>query len=305
MANEITAYSGPPTLETYDPNWGARWETIDQELQRTRKEMEGMSLADSRHASAQQLADDLNHQLLDAFHAQFRTAADYKAWSLEKLKEKADRCRKVLILPDLPNDATVPQIREWIANGYEMIEGQDYRRLPVGQPEGVQAFQSKLPLNATRVTFYLSYETLGRFYDARVTIEQTQRQAFVCFHHIPDSISMTPTNAIERNATVIRTTLLPHLKTENITFFIHVPSAAGGLLLGEKFSKVDMHWSGDSYTSPQWTHYKVVPPAIREAEIKPYEEPPWCEKEPAPIHPGSYSGGRLATFGNWLKKKIL
>lgn len=296
-----------PVLPTFDPNWQAKQDDILRQIQELNQELENPSLSPESRLAKECSQSQLTYSLSEVFHAQFRTADDYKAWVLEKLEEKAQAECKFLALPELPEDASVAQIRDWQRRGYDMLREQGYPKLPVGQPDGVDGFGADVPAGSQRSSFHLSYEGIRGFpSEVRCTLEQTPQKVLVCFHHIPDSTGTSPTNAVETLATGIKQEFLPNHTPESISFFIHIPAAVGGHCPGEAFQKVDMTWTPQGYASPRWTYYKQIPPAIRAAEIAPYDPPPIPEKHSSliPITPARPGNKGSSTVGKWLGKLI-
>jgi hypothetical protein len=70
-------------LDTYDPDWEARWNAIDDELEKED--------AKPYEARSQRQAESLLNQLHEAFHARFRTTGEYAEWTENNVRKQAKR----------------------------------------------------------------------------------------------------------------------------------------------------------------------------------------------------------------------
>ncbi len=246
-----------PVLPTYDPNWEQRHDRLVEQIK-----------SPDRSRGPQEM-DRLVAEMHAAFHAQFRTTADYAAWAQKTITEQAAREGKVLAQPAPPKGATVDQIDSWGEAAYQALRRLDYPQLSVGQPPGLLFFNDAMPQGARRVQGPIALADYRGALTSRIaTIEQQNGLVGICLHEsMRSDFAVAP--VIERVATQIHQTMFPDFDPGHLRFFLYAQPEIGGPWVGEQFVNVGMKIGRQGYHDPGIKVYERVPALLRQGNDSP------------------------------------
>jgi hypothetical protein len=171
-------------------------------------------------------------------------------------------------------------------------------RLPVGQPEGLEAFSDTAAPGLTRSWRQFSPQELypggyarGSGVRTLMTVDAREDGWHVCFMHDAGSPGMSVTNAIEllasavyREACAIAEAGIPQarglrawfgrgrlsrqpparLDPRRFHFYQHVPP---GQSSREEFDRVALRFADGAFNDPQWIGYPIIPKLIQSARF--------------------------------------
>ena len=116
-------------LQSYDPDWEARWERANAEFQRWKAIASNRGSVDAEYYRALASMDAAGTELRRAYTAQFRTVGEYRAWRLKWLWNA--HAWPWLNIPAMPESLTVNEVRR------RLDEAEQYlRTLRIWYPHG-------------------------------------------------------------------------------------------------------------------------------------------------------------------------
>jgi hypothetical protein len=153
--------------------------------------------------------------------------------------------------------------------------------------------------------------TLNDDIETLITVDQRPEQMLVCLMHDPRNRGANVSSNIEQLATIIyneanalhqqspvadnterkngfssisgffkrmANKINPNLDPKQFRFFVYMPPSSSSTFGKEQFLKADMAFKDGAFKDLQWTHYDVVPPAIKQAHLD-----SMTEIRPAPL----------------------
>ncbi|WP_159013941.1 hypothetical protein [Acidisoma sp. S159] len=299
------AYRNPD----YDPNWQERHDA--HALARDRAQQEAIGLIEAgqmpsdayAHAHARwQDHDAVCKAALTT--SQHETVQDYAAWLFRSAPpDRSDHDVGVFVpVVDFEELRTMEEATAAWSRIHNLVEEavNDQRcSLPIGQPEGMVAFEDATSPNLTRNWREFTPRELypgGAAGTAGVwtlmTVDAQVDSWHVCFTHRWGSPGISVTNAIERLATAVyreasaiaaqpssgrvgpgfrigrllgRKPAL--LDPGRFHFYDHTPPAPSGGWR-EDFSWVALRFENGEFKNPEWQHYQVIPHVIQSARFE-------------------------------------
>jgi hypothetical protein len=203
-------------LDTYDPDWKAKWQAIYDALQK-----ENRKPVDER---SQSRAEALLTELHAAFHTQFRTTGDYAEWTEQNVRDFA-KSQGVpdFKVPRFERDGSVERTRNLYSLLVDRIKIEAntiYTTLELDYPAAGQAFALELDKNETRTTSVMTHEyNMPTFEGSMISGVETRTAPYgyliehrnacvnVCFFQLSDE-GPGPINCVEDLATKLYNTEL-------------------------------------------------------------------------------------------------
>lgn len=134
-------------LDTYDPDWEKKWEAIHAELE--------AEYAKPYDDERRDRTRELTAQMLDAYHAQFRTTGDYAQWTENNLRQMLTYKHGIedFNIPSFPLDNSVAATRKLYSAISERMNIQEkaaLQSLALDYPVGEAPFAFNLDSGETR-----------------------------------------------------------------------------------------------------------------------------------------------------------
>lgn len=289
-------------LDTYDPDWEARWEAANARCDALRPAM----LA--RHANGQRAAcaaewRKASDALHSAFHAQFRTVDDFRGFRVDWFAAGHDGEEPATAIPD---GLTLQELHAHLdrLSATARAAVRERERLPPRDPPGLAAFRTPASVDAERHVAHLELDIPDHSRSVRclLAVEATPHAAHLCFVWVRDGGSVC--NDIEALATYLCRERLYRRRgwrglfglrgmgghwTADIAIYEYDPFRASDSSQ-DSFERVAMRWDhSKGFADPSWHAYPSVPVWL--ADVADY--PPSTVTLPAS------SGVRLPPSPRW------
>ena len=271
-------------LDTYDPEWEARWETANarcEALLATPGTEQRLTVAQRAARTAEMKA--VARTLQDAFDAQFRTVDDYRDHWLKWFPVSHGREQPATAIPD---GLTLPDLRTHLARlSASAPIALRQRDCPAPQdPPGLAPFRSPQPADVERYVEHIELHIPGYLEPARclLAVETTPCAAHLCFIWVKDGASVC--DHIEALAThVYRERLrmqrgwrsllglrVPgQYRPRDVAIYEYDPIGASEWS-NDGVDQVVMHWDRHvGFVDPHWRIYPSVPVWLAEVADDP------------------------------------
>lgn len=271
-------------LDTYDPDWEARWERANARCEALRATLgTGLKLTVAQSTARTAEMEVAARTLQNAFDAQFRTVNHYRDHWLKWFSASHDGEQPATTVPD---GLTMPELRTHLdrlsATAWLAVRKRD--RPAPQDPPGLGAFRTPAGANVQRHVERLELDIPehGRSVRCLLAAEVTRPAAHVCFIWVKDGGS--PCNDIEGLANHACRTLLScrrgwrgllglrvpgQFRPGDVAFYEYDPIWASEWSK-DAFSRVEMRWDGHKgFTDPSWHSYPSIPAWLVEVADNP------------------------------------
>ena len=290
----------------YDPEWQVARDLHFAEARRLAAEMQHLAAGGAHDQEAYKAAQAglRRHQKAgeEAYKRQHETVQGYAAWLFGTFPVDLCTGGASMLLPEVDFEAlrTVEEADAAWSRLHRIVTeaaGEERSRLPVGQPEEVEAFSDPSAPGLIRAwrafspqDLYLSGYAPERGVRTLVTVDERDDGWHVCFMQDWGTPGPSVTNNIEHLATAVYReacaiaeqrassaggtrgwvgrvrSRLSWSKPDPARFHVyeHMPPQGDGMLR-ESFSRVVLRFGGGQYRQPEWRHYRVIPALIQSA----------------------------------------
>ena len=266
-------------METYDPNWEARWQRAWDALQALKAgDGEGW-IGAQETARRAPIVETLTKELYAALDAQFRTVTDYAAFLWKPLNEAMTNAGKDIPWLTVTEDTTVEDVRSFYQKANRTLarfRSLDLVEDPFEWASGVFC-EPPWPGDKRRVVdreFAFQNDVTLK---ARLVIETKPSGIHCCAIDAPN-----PRISVKSRATEIANVLTPELRSRwrrdlrqsiwryfvppPITFYFYAPQTFWDSP-GDHVFQVTFESSGGELHSPTWNGMSSIPPVLHKLAL--------------------------------------
>lgn len=266
-------------METYDPNWQARWQRAYDQLQALKAQDGDGWIGDEEQARRTPIVEALTKEMFAALDAQFRTVMDYAAFLWKPLNEAMTFAGKDIPWPSFTEHTAMEEVRAAYqkANGMlTRLKTLDLIEDPFEWSSGVFC-EPPWPGEKQRVIdreFAFERDVTLK---ARLVIETKLAGIHCCAIDAPN-----PRFSVKSRAVEIANVLAPELRAQwrrdrryslrryfvppPITFYFYAPQVFWDLP-GDHVFQVTFKSSGGKLHTPTWQGMSSIPPLLHKLAL--------------------------------------